>query len=63
MTYTPTERRTIPHGTLIVWWMLNATLVRKRLGRRVRTLLENRGWSQEDLAHERGFPPFFHWSH
>lgn len=31
--------------------MQSATAVRKRLGKRVRTLREKRKWSQEELAH------------
>jgi transcriptional regulator with XRE-family HTH domain len=31
--------------------MINATAVRKRLGKRVRALRERKKWSQEELAH------------
>jgi transcriptional regulator with XRE-family HTH domain len=31
--------------------MLDATAVRKRLGKRVRVLRERKKWSQEELAH------------
>ncbi len=39
--------------------MLDATSVRKRLGRRVRALRAKRGWSQEELAHQGGLARSF----
>jgi DNA-binding XRE family transcriptional regulator len=47
------EHRLTPYcdGSVIVGWMLNATAVRQRLGKRVRTLREKKKWSQEELAH------------
>jgi transcriptional regulator with XRE-family HTH domain len=44
---------------LIVWWMINAIAVRKRLGRQVRALRKKRGWSQEELAHRGGLARSF----
>jgi transcriptional regulator with XRE-family HTH domain len=39
--------------------MLNATAVRKRLGKRVLALREKRKWSQEGLAHQSGLARSF----
>ena len=39
--------------------MLNATAVRKRLGKRVQALRKKRKWSQEGLAHESGLARSF----
>jgi transcriptional regulator with XRE-family HTH domain len=39
--------------------MQDAMTVRKRLGVRVRSLRENKKWSQEDLAHESGLARSF----
>jgi transcriptional regulator with XRE-family HTH domain len=39
--------------------MQDATMVRKHLGNRVRTLREKRGWSQEELAHQSGLARSF----
>jgi transcriptional regulator with XRE-family HTH domain len=39
--------------------MLNATAVRKRLGKRVRALRGKRKWSQEALAHHSGLARSF----
>jgi ribosome-binding protein aMBF1 (putative translation factor) len=35
--------------------MQDSIELRKRLGERVRSLREKRGWSQEELSHETGF--------
>ncbi|MGD0180418.1 MAG: helix-turn-helix transcriptional regulator [Terracidiphilus sp.] len=50
---------TIVNGSLIVWWMQDATIVRKHLGNRVRALREKRRWSQEELAHQSGLARSF----
>lgn len=39
--------------------MEDATAIRKRLGKRVRALRENKKWSQEELAHESGLARSF----
>ena len=39
--------------------MKDATTVRKRLGKRVRSLREKRKWSQEELAHQSGLARSF----
>jgi transcriptional regulator with XRE-family HTH domain len=39
--------------------MVNATAVRKRLGKRVRALREKRKWSQEGLAYQSGLARSF----
>jgi hypothetical protein len=38
----------------MVWRMINAIAVRKRLGNQVRALRKKHGWSQEELAHRGG---------
>ena len=47
------------NGTLIVWWMQHALIVRKHLGNRVRALREKKKWSQEELAHQSGLARSF----
>jgi transcriptional regulator with XRE-family HTH domain len=47
------------NNTRIVRWMEDATLVRKNLGKRVRSLREKRKWSQEELAHQSGLARSF----
>jgi ribosome-binding protein aMBF1 (putative translation factor) len=59
-----TERPTTERGrksqlTSIVWSMQDVMNVRKNLGARVRSLREQRKWSQEDLAHESGMARSF----
>jgi transcriptional regulator with XRE-family HTH domain len=39
--------------------MEDALSIRKRLGNRVRTLREKKGWSQEELAHQSGLARSF----
>jgi transcriptional regulator with XRE-family HTH domain len=39
--------------------MQDANTIRKALGKRVRTLREKRGWSQEELAHQSGLARSF----
>jgi transcriptional regulator with XRE-family HTH domain len=53
------ERGRHPAFSSIVWGMQDATAVRKRLGKRVRSLREMRHWSQEELAHQSGLARSF----